>query len=883
MTWLKTFAGRFLALFRKRKLEEELDQELRFHLEMETAENIRRGMGPEEARRAARRSFGGLEQAKEAWRDRRWLPQVDQWARDLRFGTRTLARSPGFVTFAVLSLALGIGANTAIFALLRALVLQPLPYPQPSGLVKLWESMTWQGQSGYGSVSAPNLEDWRGQNRVFEDMAAFTVEGASLTHGDGAMRLMAAQVEPGVFPIMRVKPLLGRTFLPEEKAAGKDRVVVLSYGLWERSFGADPAVIGRKVAVNGAAHTVVGVMPRGFQFPPRSAAGLWVPLAFRERWHADRGSHWVQVIARLKPGVSWTAAQLDMNEIARRLEKQYPLTNATRGVRVQALHGETVRGTAQVLLVLAGAAGFVLLLACANVAHLVLARASGRRRELGVRMALGAGRWRIVRLLTMESALLAGAGGVAGFFGGRWCLDALLAMAGDQLPAGVAVETDAAAIWFCASAALVSALLAGLIPALRISRIDLQSAIKEAGNCTGTTIGRSRSLLMIWEVALAMVLAVGALLLVRSLRLLASFDLGFQPERVLTMQVALPETRYSKPSEGMAFFNGLVTEVRAVPGVSSAGSVNFLPVQFCCANLAFSIQGRDAAAPGHEPAAELRVVSSGYFETMGIPLLAGRYLGERDRPESQRAALISRQTAERYFPGENPVGKHIRFGPQDRQGGWTAIVGVVGDIRDRGVYRPASTMLYVPHTQSGWPWRSASLVMRSHLEPAALGATVRRLVRERDPDAAVFLIKTMNSVVSDSAAGTRILSRLLTLFGALALALAVVGVYGVMSRLVSQRAHEIGVRMALGASRGAVLSLVLGRGLRNAAAGILLGLLGAASAGFAMRHFLIGIHVIDFWTYVTAASVIAAVSLAASCVPAWRASRLDPLITLRSE
>ena len=883
MTWLRTFLSRLLAQLKRQELEEQLEEEVRLHLELETEENIRRGMSPESARDAARRTFGGVDHAKETWRDRRFLPLLEEWRRDLSFGVRSLGKSPGFTAFVVLSLALGIGANTAIFTMLRALVLQPLPYPEPWGLVKLWESAIWQGQSTYTSVSAPNLKDWREQNRVFEDIAAFGVEGASLTHRDGAIRLVAAQVEPGVFPIMRIDPLLGRTFLPEEGVPGAHRVAVLSHGLWERSFGGDPAVVGRNVAINGAACTVVGVMPPGFRFPPRSPAELWTPLAFGEPWHADRGSHWVQVIARLKPGVSWTAAQLEMNEIGRRLEKQYPLTNATRGVRVVPLHPETVRGTAQIMLVLGGAVGFVLLLACANVAHLVLARAAGRRRELGVRMALGAGRWRIVRLLTMESLLLAAAGGVAGFFGGRWCLDAILAFSRHQLPAGVTVEPDASTIWFCAFASLFSALLAGLAPALRVSRIDLQSAVKEAASSTGTALRRNRSALMVWEVALALVLAVGALLLVRSLRMLNHFDLGFQPERVLTMKVELPEIRYPKPADSVTFYNALLEQVRTIPGVSQAGAVNFLPVQFCCANLAFTIQGRADAAPGHEPSAELRVISPGYFQTMGIPLVAGRYLNEGDRAGGQHVVLISWQTAERYFPNENPVGSSIRFGTKVREGDWMTIAGIVGDVRDRGVYRPASTVIYQPHTQSDWPWRGVSLVLRSHLEPAALTATMRRLVREKDPDAAVYLVKTMESVVSDSVAGTRLLSRLLTIFGALALVLAVVGVYGVMSHLVSQRTHEIGVRMALGASRGEVLRLVLGRGLRNALTGVLLGLGLTVMAGFAIRHFLIGIRVVDFWTYLTAASGIVAVALAASLAPAWRASRVDPLVALRDE
>ncbi|MBI5086763.1 MAG: ABC transporter permease, partial [Acidobacteria bacterium] len=668
-----------------------------------------------------------------------------------------------------------------------------------------------------------------------------------------------------------------------ENTRGRDRVVVLGYRLWRSDFGGDPGIVGRKLKINGAEHEVVGVMPPDFTFPPRSPAALWLPLAPLERLRNDRGSHWVQVIARLKPGVSWLTGHLELNEISRRLEREYPALNAGRGATVQPLHAEAVRSTGQVLMVLAGAVGFVLLLACANVAHLVLARATGRRRELSLRMALGAGRWRIVRLLTVECVLLASAGGVAGYFGGRWCLDALLAMAGDQLPAGVEVVADGSAIWFCVLASLMSAILAGLIPALRVSRIDLQTAMKEAGSSTGTALLRSRSALMVWEVALALVLVVGALLLMRSLRALNHFDLGFQTERVLTMRLALPEGRYTQREEAVALYGSLLERIRAIPGVSSAGAINFLPVQFCCANITFAIEGRDPGPPGHEPSAEHRLITPGYFEAMGIPLVAGRYLSEEDGRGGRSVVVLSRRTAERYFPNENPVGKSIRYITRVWEADWLTVVGVVGDVRGSGVYRPSPTVIYVPYGQSEWPWQSTSLVVRSPLEPAALASTVRRLVREKDSDAALFMVKTMQSVVSDSVVRTKLLSQLLTIFGALALILAMVGVYGVMSHLVSQRTHEIGVRMALGASRGEVLRLVLARGLHNALLGTLLGLGGTLMASFAMRHFLIGIRVVDFWTYLAAASGIVAVVLAASTMPAWRASRVDPLNALRDE
>jgi putative ABC transport system permease protein len=488
-----------------------------------------------------------------------------------------------------------------------------------------------------------------------------------------------------------------------------------------------------------------------------------------------------------------------------------------------------------------------------------------------------------VRLLLAESAVLAAAGGMACIYAARWSLDVLMALVRDELPQGVPVEADTAVLWFCVIVSLFAAALAGLIPALRVTQIDLQAALKDAGGPAGTALRRNRSLLMVWEVALALVLAIGALLLIRSLRVLNRFDLGFRPERVLTMKLALPGIRYSKPEEAVAFYEGLLEEACAIPGVSSAGLINYLPIQAWRETRNFTIQGRETPPPGHEPAADLRRVSAGYFQALGIPLLAGRYLRQDDTAGREPVVLISRLVAERYFPNENPLGRSIRFGIKVGQGDWTTIVGIVGDVRDRGVYRPAPTVIYAPYGQTAWPQQFMSLVLRASLEPETLTGALRRLVRNRDPDAAVFLVRTMEQVVSDSVAGTRLLSRLLTIFSLLALVLAVAGVYGVMSYLVSQRTHEIGVRMALGAGRREVVRMVLGRGLRNALAGAALGLMLTVMASVAMRRFVIGIGVVDVWTYLSAVLGILAVVLVASAWPAWRASRVDPLVALRNE
>jgi putative ABC transport system permease protein len=880
MTRMAIFLSRLAALLRRRSLEGELDDELRFHLEMETDENIRRGMSAEEARYAARRSFGGIEQTREAWRDRRFLPQVDAWVRDLRQGARMLARSPLFTAFAVVSLALGIGANTAIFTVLHALVLRPLPYPEPRGLMKLWETSMWGGQACWTPASVPNLLDWREQNRAFEEIAGFTVGGVNLAGHGETLRVPAARVEPDLFPVLRVRPFLGRTILREENVAGRDLVVMLSYGLWGRRFGGDPAIVGQSVAIDGAAHTVIGVMPPSFQFPPRSGVELWTPLVFNQYARAARGNHWLEVIARLKPAVSLTAAQQQMDAIADRLGQRYP-EHRIQGVLVQPLDGETKQGTARVLLVLFGAAGLVLLLACGNVAHLVLARMAGRRRELAVRTALGAGRWGIVRLLLTESLLLAAAGGTAGYFAARQALHLLLALAADRLPAGIPVQIDGAVLWFCILISLFSAALAGLIPAIRNSRIDLQTALKDAAISGGGALRRRLSPLMVGEVALALVLVIGALLLLGSLRNLDRFDLGFRPERMLTMKLAVPETWTAAHST--AFYRQAIEKARAIPGVSRAAVINLVPVQSSHTGSVFTIDGREPPLPGYEPAAEIRAISPEYFQAMGIPLIAGRSFRPDELPDQWRVALINRYAAEQYFPNEDPVGKRIACGTGSGREGWRTIVGVVGNVREAGAQSPIPAVIYSPLGHPVWTSTTMSLVLRTSVEPAAVTGMVRRGMRELSPDAAVFLVRTMDQVVADSAADTRLLSRLLAIFSAVAPVLAAVGVYGVMSHQVSQSTQEIGVRMALGANRSGMLGMVCRRGLQNALAGTVLGLGWATLTNGAIEHYVIGMKAIDAETYLAAALGTVAVALAASLLPAWRASRVDPAVALRNE
>jgi len=882
MTRLRIFAQRVLGLFRKGRLDSALDEELRAHLELEAEELQRQGLPADEARYAARRRFGGIEQTKEAWRDQRSLPGVEAWLKDLKLAVRTLGRSPGFTLFAVLSLALGIGANTAMFTVFRAMVLRPFDYPNPERLVAVWETLAWQGEPIWGSVSYPNLTDWRAENSVFEAIAAYGTGGVLLSRDEETMRLPAAHLEAEVFRVAKVGPALGRTILPEDNRAGQHRVVVLSHGLWTRLFAADPAAIGRTVEVNGADHTIVGVMPDGFQFPPRSPVQLWTPLVIPRGSSSERRSHWLQVVARLRPGVSPSTAQANMDEIAGRLRERYA-ENATRGAVVRSFHVQTVRDTARVLVVLLGAVGLILLLACANVAHLVLARVGARRRELAVRIAMGASRWRIVRLLSAEVIVLAVAGGLAGLALSEWARRALLLYAADYLPAGVPVEIDGAVLATCLAFSIGSAVLAGVVPAVRASGVDPVSMLKEAGPSAGARLGRSRSFLLSSEVALSVVLVIGAVLLLRSLAEATRIDVGFRPAPVLTMQVVLPEERFGDRHSITRFYDRALLELAGVPGVRSAGFVSLLPIQSTVWNGSISIEGRPPDAPGREPGAEYRIVSPDYFAAMGIPVVEGRAFGANDVIGSERVVIVNRRLAERYFPDGKALGRRIAEGLTPAPDRWMTVVGVVGNVLDFGLSRPTPTVMYVPVSQTADVPATMSLVVRAAVPPQTLSETVQRRIRSIDLGVGIFLARTMERVLSDSIAGTRVLSRLLSLFGALAIALALVGVYGVMSWLVSCRRHEIGVRIAVGAARGRVAGFVLGNAVRIAVGGALVGTGLAVVLGFGLRRFVVGISVVDPVTFLGAVAGVLLVVVVASVVPAWRAARVDPVLALRDE
>lgn len=878
---IKTIIRRLAAPFRKNRLDKALNEEIQFHLEMETAENIRGGMTPEEARHAALRKFGGVEQAKEAYRRQSAFGWLEDLIQDGRYAVRSLLRNPGYSLLAILSLALGIGVNTAVFTLLRQTLLQPLPYPEPAQLFHLYETMTWQGYSSRGGVSVPNLQDWRRQNTVFESIGAFGVGGANLSTDVAASVVAATRVDGELFKVLGVKPLAGRVVQAEDCERGKMPVAVLSHGLWVDLFGTDRSAIGKSIRLNGATATVVGIMPESFKFPARSPSRIWIPMIYQQTQIEERGTHWLEVVGRLKEGVSALAAQQDMNRVARNLEAAYR-QNATRGVRLEPLYVASVREIAAAMIILTGAVVFILILACVNVAIMTLARGFSRRRELAVRLSVGASRFRIVRLLVGEALLLAFAGGVCGLAVADWSLQAIHSTPYNPLRFTETVQLDSVTLGYCSLIALLSAGLAGLWPALRASRVDLQTSLKEGGS-SGSNPGRpGRSKLLIVEVALALVLVLGATLLVKSLGRLAEFDLGFKTENVITMRVALPDARF-EPGTSAGFFDRLLDRVEGLPGIIHAGVINILPITPVHSNMSVSIEGRPLDRPGHEPAAEHRVVSPGYFHAMGIPVVRGRHFTMKDWKDRTRTVMINRQMAERYWPGENPVGKRLAGGSRPGPDRWLTIVGVAGNVRDTGIYRSVPTVMYEPMTQFTRNTTTVSLVVRSTLRTDAVESSIRRELSELDPDAVLHMVKPMEQVVEDATSGTRFLALLLSLFGLLAVALAIVGVYGVTSFQAGRRTHEIGVRIAMGATRTGILRMIIGTSVNQSVIGIALGLVWALSLNRIIRNYTIGIGLVDAITYLQAIATIVVIASAASFIPAWRASRIQPLDALREE
>jgi putative ABC transport system permease protein len=862
------------------RAEAELDEEIRAHLEFEKEQNIESGMSPEEARYAALRAFGNVTLSKEDSRTMWGLRQLETLWQDARFGARTLAKNPGFTAVAVVALALGIGANTAIFSVVNTILLRPLPYKDPDRLVMVWEKGAADGFP-INSTSAANFIDWRDQNQVFEGVAVMGRASFNLTGVGEPLRVDGRRVSANLFRLLGVEPQLGRAFLPEEDAPGASRVVILSHGLWQRRFGSDPGVVGKPLAMSGRSYTVVGVTPPQFEFPSRQDE-LWVPIAFSPQEAANRGNNSYEVLGRMKPGVSLEQARSEMNTIAARLKQQYPDVVKSNASVVVSLHEQVVGDIRPALLVLLGAVGFVLLVACANVANLLLARSAVRRKEIALRVALGAGRLRLIRQFLTESVLLAALGGAAGMMLSLWGVNMLKAFIPENISEVGAIAVDARVLGFTLLVSLLTGLLFGLVPAAQALNLDLNEMLKEGGRDSSSGRGgnRVRGLLVIAEVAVSLVLLVGAGLLINSFLRLRNMDPGFRADNLLTMSVVLPQQKYPDHARRSAFFAELTSRVEALPGVRSAAVTDWLPLTMTGGSFGISVEGQPDLGPDRRPDVVTRVVSPKYFSTMGIQLLRGRQFDERlDRADSAPVVVVSETMARRLWPGEDPLGKRIQPGSADPSG-WIEVVGVAKDVRQFDLTAEPRLQMYLPYVQFEW-FVPGQLVIKTEVEPTGLAAAVRKAVWEVDKEQPVSDVRTMEEVLSRSIARQRFSTMLLGIFAALALVLAAVGIYGVMSYTVAQRTREIGIRMALGAQAGGVLRLVVGEGLKLVLAGVLIGLAGSLLLTRLMSSLLFGVSATDPMTLAVISLILVGVALLASYIPARRAAKVDPMVALR--
>ncbi|HEV2915193.1 MAG TPA: ABC transporter permease [Pyrinomonadaceae bacterium] len=807
---------------------------------------------------------------------------------DLRYGARMLLRKPGFTLVAVITLALGIGANTAIFTVVNAVLLRSLPYPQPEQLVRIGGT-NLQRNKTLGTMSPQDFYDWRDRNTVFESIAAYDSWSPSLTGTGEPERLAAGRVSASFFNVLKSEPALGRSFLPTEEQRGNQMVAVLSYGLWQRRFGADPKIVGRQIMLNSVGYTVVGVMPRDFESPQFSGIGfeqpeLWAPFAPDLTQWSRSGRAVDAAIARLKAGVSLEQAQAEMHLIARQLQQQYPEENAGEDVSLASLHGQLVGKIRSALLVFLVAVGFVLLIACANVANLLLARAAARQREMAIRTALGAGRYRIVRQLLTESLLLSALGGLLGLLLALWATDYLVALGSDSIPRLGSIGLDLRVLSFTTALTFLTGIAFGLAPAISTSNPDLNETLKEGGRTSTGGAGRQRvrSLLVVSEIALSLLLLIGAGLLIKSFMRLQRVDPGFDPRNVLSMSIFLPGTKYPEESQHVAFFDQLDERAASLPGVEAVGMVSNLPVSGNFDTVSFYIEGQPVPAPANVPDVERYTINSDYFRAMGIPLLSGRPFGAQDRADAPAVAIIADTAARRFWPNESPIGKRIKLGSLDNpERPWISIVGVVGDVRHYGLDIAPEPQLYLPHRQN--PTQFMTLVVRSTGNPEGQIAAVREQVWAIDRDQPVFNIKPMESFVAESIAPRRFTMLLLGLFATVALVLAIIGLYGVMSYAVTQRTHEIGVRMALGAQGSDVLKMIVGHAMTLVMIGVVTGLVAAFALTRVISSFLYGVSATDAWTFVAVPLLLCAVAAAASYLPARRATKVDPMVALRYE
>jgi putative ABC transport system permease protein len=909
MALLRNIASGLRSLFRKEQVSQELDEELNGFLEMAAEEKMKQGMSRKDALRAVRLERGNLEVTKEEVRSASWESLVETLWQDLRFAVRMLRKSPGFAAVAVLALALGIGVNTAIFSALNATILHPLPYKNPEQLVMVW-GLEPRGCCRHGGMvfSSPNFLDFKDQNRVFEKMAAFDGTGFTLTSVENPQKIHAGRVTPDFFTVLRARPMLGRAFLPGENEPGRDHVVVLSYGIWQRRFGSNSNVVGQTIRLDANEYEVVGVMPHDFDFSIPNYYGpmdLWVPIVLT-RDNSERKHNYLNVIARLNPGVTVRQAQAEANIIAARMRREYsgtteqsnapPTTTAETnehsgvmlGTKLEPLRDEIFGDVRSPLLIFFGAVGFVLLIACANVANLQLARAAARQKEIAVRTALGASRGRVARQLITESVLLALVGGALSLLLVFWLIKLLTGLLPAGMPQGTSITIDANVLVYSLTLSLATGLLFGLAPIFQAFSRTPSESLKEGGKTTATGDGglRLRGFLTVSEIALSMVLLIGAGLLTRTFVGLLNVKPGFETENILTAKVTLPKYSYADSRQQTDFYTRLLEAIATLPGVKAAGAVNDLPLGAGRDSDEFTIERRGARdVSSSTGSCQDRLISPDYFRVMNIPLIKGRTFTKADASSAPPVVIISQSFARRFFPNEDPLGRHITFA-DPAAAPWPTIVGVVGDVRDLALDADPDIEIYAPYQQNVLPYNPLpymSLVVRTVGDPSSLTSGVLAEIHELDKNLPLPETEPMTAVYSASISARRFNTLLLSIFAGIATILAAIGIYGVISYLVTRRTHEIGVRLALGAEARNILALIVGRGLLLAIFGVVIGLAGALAVTRVLAKMLFGVTTTDPTTFVGVSALLIGIVLVACYVPARRAMRVDPMIALRYE
>jgi putative ABC transport system permease protein len=869
-------------------VKQEIDEELRFHIEQRTAENVAAGMAPEAAAREARKRFGNLQSVREECREKRGANFGEATWQDIRFGLRMLRKNPGFTAVAVLTLALGIGANTAIFSVVNAVLLVKLPYHEPERIAVLWSSNS--GNREFPPTNA-DVAAWRERTVSFAQVAAFTPQTADLAEQGDPERVGGAAVTREFFQTIGVEPFLGRTFTSAESSPGAANIGLISHNLWQRRFGADPGILGREIMVNGNSLTIIGIMPPGFdfprgaEFPPLFAfanrTDIWIPIKWDVANWQSRINRGLVVLGRLRPGVSLSQAKAELDAYAARQAKNSPNYHSGWTINLVSLPQQVAGKSRTALLLLFASAGLLLLIACVNVAHLLLARGVARERELATRVALGAGRARVVRQLLTESVLLSALGGCLGLLSAQWCIRLVLPLGPATLSRLDSVSLNATVLGYTLLIAFLTGVVFGLIPAFQISKVNLRDSLNAGGRGSESpTRHVVRDWLIAGEVALAVVLLLGAGLLVRSLLNIQAVDPGFEAASVLTFDVSLPPSRYANDTRRIAFNRQLVTRLEALPNALAAGAISFLPLGGGENYAMFGVEGTPVT-PGQEPVAQRRVVTPGYFAALGITVQSGRTFTERDDANQPAVVVINETMARHFFDQTPPVGRRLRLGPANSNDSWRTVVGVVRDVKSHTLEAEVLPQLYLPLEQ--WSRSDMSFVLKVEGDPLALVAAICAEAKALDPYLPLAKIRTMEQVVVTATSARRFNAVLMGFFGVTAMLLTLAGLYGVIAYLVQRRVREIGIRMALGAARSNILRLILAQGMKPVGMGCAIGLIASIALTRLMRTLLFGVSPTDPLTFALVAVLLTLVALLACCLPALRATKVDPMVALRHE